>query len=188
MDQKIIVLDIETTEVAVAKGGKIVELGIVELDLATGAKKMLYSKVFNPGGLTAEQLATKWICASGYMTPLEILEGANFQDELPVIQNILDQYLNGATAFNRVFDVSFLKNEGVTFTKDLPCPMLLATPVCKLPHARGGSGYKWPKVQEAWDFFFGKNTDYVELHRGPDDAWHEADIVYELFKRGIFKI
>lgn len=188
MDKKIVVLDIETTEIAVAKGGRIVELGMVELDLATGQKKMLYNKVFNPGGITAEQLATKWICASGYMTPQEILAGANFEECQPEIQNILDQYPNGATAFNRVFDVSFLKNEGIVFQRDLPCPMLLATNICKLPHARGGSGYKWPKVQEAWDHFFGKNTGYVELHRGADDAWHEADIVYEEFKMGIFKL
>ena len=62
--------------------------------------------------------------------------------------------------------------------------MKLATNVVKL---RGRRGYKWPKVQEAWDFFFGK-TNYVELHRGADDAKHEAMIVHELYKRGIFKV
>jgi DNA polymerase-3 subunit epsilon len=48
------------------------------------------------------------------------------------------------------------------------------------------NGSKWAG-QEAYDFFFGK-TDYIETHRGADDAFHEAEIVYELYKRGIFKI
>jgi hypothetical protein len=63
--------------------------------------------------------------------------------------------------------------------------MKLATNVCQILNVRGG--FKWPKVGEAYEFFFGK-TDYVETHRGADDAFHEADIVYELYKRGVFKI
>ena len=62
--------------------------------------------------------------------------------------------------------------------------MKIATDVCKIPSM---SGYKWPNVQEAYDFFFGK-TDYTELHRGADDAFHEADIVYELYKMEKFTI
>lgn len=62
--------------------------------------------------------------------------------------------------------------------------MKLSTNICQLP---GNRGFKWPKVPEAYEFFFGK-TGYIESHRGADDAFHEADIVYELFKRGVFKI
>jgi DNA polymerase-3 subunit epsilon len=56
--------------------------------------------------------------------------------------------------------------------------------VCKIPGNYGK--YKWPKVEEAYDFFF-PNNNYVEKHRGADDAFHEADIVYELHKIGLFK-
>lgn len=183
---KILVLDIETTG-WLRDGEKIVELGIVVLDLTDGSKEIVYDKVFNPG-YTAEQLATKWICIEGYMSPEEILAGHNIKECLPEIQAIIDQYPNGATAFNRSFDVDYLKSVGVVFNRPLPCPMLLSTPICKRPHARGGSGYKWPKVQEAWDYFFGSGTGYVEKHRGADDAFHEADIVFELYKKGVFKL
>ena len=64
--------------------------------------------------------------------------------------------------------------------------MILSTNICKIPSPKG-KGYKWPKVQEAYDFLFGE-TAYVEEHRGADDAYHEADIVYELYLRGVFKI
>jgi DNA polymerase-3 subunit epsilon len=51
---------------------------------------------------------------------------------------------------------------------------------------RNGS-YKWPKVEEAYEFLFGK-TGYVEAHRGADDAMHEGEIVYELIKRNKFNV
>ena len=63
--------------------------------------------------------------------------------------------------------------------------MILSTNICKLKGRYKGK-YKWPSVQEAWDFYFG-NTGYVEKHRGADDAFHEADIVFELIKRGLYK-
>lgn len=183
---KILIGDIETTDF-LPKGGKIVEVGLVSLDLNTGVKEIIYNKVFNPG-LTRENLAKKWICENGYMTPDEILAGENLKACIPEIQKIVDEHPLGFTAFNRLFDEGFLKSEGVVFGKLLPCPMILSTPICKLPHARAGSGYKWPKVQEAWDIFFGKNTGYLEKHRGADDAFHEAEIVYYLYKHGHFKI
>jgi len=63
--------------------------------------------------------------------------------------------------------------------------MLFATKVCKIPGFYGS--WKWPKVQEAWDFLFGK-TNYIEKHRGADDALHEAQIVYKLYKEHGFEL
>ncbi len=62
--------------------------------------------------------------------------------------------------------------------------MLVSTPICKCPNKNGRGGYKWPKVEEAYKHFF-PESEYVELHRGADDAFHEADIVYELHKLGL---
>lgn len=101
-------------------------------------------------------------------------------------KKILDDYTLGATAFNNDFDFGFLESRGFIFPKKLACPMKLSTDICKIPHT-SGIGFKWPKVQEAWDFFFG-NTGYIETHRGADDAFHEASIVYELYKMDVFKI
>jgi len=56
--------------------------------------------------------------------------------------------------------------------------MLRATGMCKITKA-GRSGYKWPKVEEAWEHFF-PDQPYVEQHRALDDALHEAKIAYAI--------
>ena len=64
--------------------------------------------------------------------------------------------------------------------------MKLSTDICKIPSPRG-RGYKWPNVEEAYKFFTVK-TDFIEKHRGADDALHEAEIIHHLYKLGIFKL
>jgi len=186
---KILIVDIETTgflsKKNPEKSGKIVEIGVVRLNLKNGKKKILFDYIVNPG-LTKNQLSKTWICKNGYMEPDDILAGHSFLSLAEELQEIINQHKNGATAFNRKFDVDFLEAYGITFPKLLPCPMLLSTPICKLPKANSYyPGYKWPKVEEAYKHFF-PESEYVELHRGADDAFHEADIVYALHKLNKF--
>lgn len=182
---KIAIVDIESTDF-LNKGGKIVEVGIVELCLETGKKEIVFNEVCHEKGITLDQVKNSWIVANSTLTVEMIRNSPSFEKLLPIIQETLDRYPDGATAFNNTFDFDFLEDRGVVFCKKLPCPMKLSTNICKIPHPTYG-GFKWPKVQEAYDFFFGK-TDYIEQHRGADDAFHEADIVLELYKRGIFKL
>ena len=63
--------------------------------------------------------------------------------------------------------------------------MILLTPIMRLPTAH--KGFKWPNVEEAYKFFFPKSS-YIEKHRGADDAFHEAKIIYEMFKIDQFNI
>lgn len=182
---KVLVLDLETTEF-LEKGGKIVEIGIVELDLSNGEAKIIYNQVCHEKGITADDVANSWIIQNSDLNAELIKYSPSLDRIKPTVQRILDDYPLGATAFNNAFDFGFMDSRGFVFPKKLPCPMKLSTHICKIPSPRG-SGYKWPKVQEAWDFFFGK-TDYIEQHRGADDALHEAKIVYELYKMGVFKI
>lgn len=177
---KILIIDIETT--GFLPTGKICEIGIVELCLVTGEKKILFDRVINPG-LSKEQLLDSWIVKNGYMNADEILNGVPFDEIKDEVQEIINQYPDGATAFNRDFDVRFLESYGIKFPKKLPCPMLKSTPICKL-HGKYNS-YKWPKVEEAYKHFFPEST-YVELHRGADDAFHEADIVLALHRMNCF--
>ena len=186
MKNKILILDIETTDTN-PKKGHIVEIGIVTLDIVTGDKEIIYDKIFQPPNMTVDQIAESWICEQGYMDPFEIFNGEILKDHIVEIQNILFKYERGATAFNNAFDFRFMESEGIVFPVKLGCPMLISTPICKVPYPSGRAGDKWPKVEEAYNFFFPGNT-YKELHRGADDAFHEADIVFELIKRGKFKI
>jgi DNA polymerase III epsilon subunit-like protein len=181
--QKIAIIDIETTGFLQA-GGKIVEVGIVELDLANGNKQIIFDQVTHEKGITRAEVENSWIIKNSNLTVEDVRTSKCLDILRPEIQDILNFYQFGCTAFNNTFDFGFMENRRFVFPKKLACPMKLSTNVCKIP---GNRGYKWPKVPEAYEFFFGK-TGYVESHRGADDAFHEADIVYELFKRGVFTI
>lgn len=181
---KILIIDIETTGF-LNSNGKIVEVGIVELDLTNGDKKIIFDYVCHETGITPDEINNSWIVKNSTLSLEQIKYSQNLEALKPKIQCIVNDYPAGATAFNNDFDFGFLENRGIIFKKKLDCPMKLSTDICKIPSPRGG--YKWPKVEEAHKFFFGE-VGYVEAHRGADDAFHEADIVYKLFEMGVFKV
>jgi DNA polymerase-3 subunit epsilon len=171
---KLAVIDIETTGF-LEQNGKIVEIGIVELDLDNGNIEPLLHYVCYEDGITKEEIANSWIIKNSNLTAKQIRFGINLNILKSKIQTIANEY--SITAFNRVFDISFLIAKlGIEFTNLYPCPMLELTPIMKLP---GKRGYKWPNVNEAYKYFF-PNSDYNEKHRALDDATHEAEIIYKL--------
>lgn len=186
MQNQILVVDIETTGF-LNQGGKIVEVGMVLLNLLDGSVTSVYNSVVNEAGFDRNHTRNPygWIFSNSDLSYDEVANAPGLESEKATIQALFDQY--PATAFNKSFDFDFLRDRGFRIN-DLACPMLLATPICKLPAMYGRSGYKWPKVEEAWEHFFGPDTGYVEAHRGLDDAKHEALIVYELYKMGVFKV
>lgn len=185
MTDKILIVDIETTGF-LNQGGKIVEVGIVELNLSNGERKILFDEVCHESGITLEELKNSWIVKNSDLNVELVKYSENLERKKKRIQKIFNDYPAGATAFNNVFDFGFMENRGFVFVKKLPCPMLLSTDICQLPNTKG-VGFKWPKVEEAHKHFFG-DVGYIEKHRGADDAYHEAEIVYELYKMGIFKL
>ncbi|NME70554.1 exonuclease domain-containing protein [Flammeovirga aprica] len=186
MNNKILVIDIETTGF-LNQGGHIAEIGIVELDLETGAKKIVFDKVCREDGMTNHSIHNSWIVSNDYMTATEIINSRNLEEYREELQAIINAYPLGATAYNRSFDMDFLESRNFTFPRKLGCPMILSTDICKVSWNDYYQKWKWPKVQEAYDFFFPDN-DYTEIHRGADDAFHEADIVMELYRRGVLEV
>lgn len=185
MQNQILVVDIETSGF-LNQGGKIVEIGIVLLDLSDGSVKPLYESLVKEPGFDRKhsQNPYGWIFTNSDLRYEDVLGAPDLERQRPTIQALFNEY--PATAFNKSFDFDFLRDRGFRIN-DLDCPMKLATPICKLPKANGWGGYKWPKVEEAWKYFFG-NTGYMEAHRGLDDAKHEAQIVYALYKMGVFTV
>ena len=191
MEKNILVLDIETTGF-LDKGGKIIEIGIVDLDLSTGKVIPLFDKVCHERPITRKEVEDSWIVKNSTLTVEDIQISRQLKEYSKEIQDILTAYPLGCTAYNNAFDFGFLENRGFIFPKKLACPMILSINEVKAPFKknsfRGNSQkYKYPNFQEAWDHFFGK-TGYIEAHRGLDDAMHEAKLVFELYKKGIFKI
>lgn len=183
---KILILDLETTGF-LNKGGKIVEIGIVELDLGTSEKKIIFNEVCHEQPITAKEIEDSWIVNNSDMSVEAIKYSGTLESKRRRIQTILNDYPLGATAFNNAFDFGFMENRGFVFPRKLDCPMKLSTDICKIPNRNNYAGFKWPKVEEAHFHFFG-DVGYVEQHRGADDAFHEADIVLALYKLGVFKI
>lgn len=174
---KIAIVDIETT--GFLPKGLILEVGIAELDLATGTAVPIYDRLVRENGFSEEH-KDSWIFKNSDLKFEDVMQAEPL--DTSAIQNILNSY--PATAFNKRFDFEFMKSRGLK-VKELDCPMLLAVNVCRLPGKF--RGYKWPTVEEAWKHFF-PDEPYSEKHRGADDALHEARIVYELYKMGVFKV
>ena len=179
----IAIVDIETTGFLNQKG-LIVEIGIVSLNLNSGAIKEEFDSLIREPGLNTAHAKPPygWIFENSSLSYEEVSRAPLLSDLFKEIQAVFDKYPTGLTAYNAAFDLPFLRSRSFSFTQ-LPCPMIAATPVVNLPPNPGRNTPKWPKVEEAWDFLFG-DTGYVESHRALDDAKHEAKIVYELYKRG----
>ena len=185
--KEIAVVDIETTGFQ-NQGGLIVEIGIVGLDLDTGNITNEFDSIVKENDFSERHNKNPygWIFQNSDLKYEDVLLGTNLTKMLPEIQTLLNKFSLGATAFNKQFDFGFLKSRGLRI-KELPCIMLSATPVVDLPPNPGFSDPKWPKVEEAWEYFF-PNTVYKEAHRALDDARHEALIAFELYKLGKFQI
>jgi len=185
--KKIVIVDIETSGFQ-HQGGLIVEVGIVSLNLQTGNISNEFSEIVQEDGFGEQHTRDPygWIFKNSDLQYEDVVRASNLLKIMPKIQTIFDKYPCGATAYNKQFDFGFLKSRGLRI-KELPCIMLSAAPVVNLPPNPGYRDPKWPKVQEAWDFFFPR-SDYIEAHRALDDARHEALIAYELYKLGKFRV
>ena len=99
-------------------------------------------------------------------------------------------YITKLVAHNLRFDRAVVRSELKRFGSffDHPiwtgkdyCTMLASTPICKLKATRG-SGYKWPKLQEAYKFFFNKEFD--KAHSALADVNACKEIYFKLQEYG----
>lgn len=182
--EKIIwIVDIETTWFF-DQWWLIVEVGIASLNLDTWEVTWIYDSVVRENWFNSSH-ENSWIFDNSSLSFSEVSSAPSFQSQKSIIQSHIDLFAAWITAYNKDFDFTFLRDRWIKISKELPCPMIVATPVLKLP-STGYGDYKRPKVEEAWDFLVG--TPYVEQHRWLDDAIHEARIVYELYKKWHFVI
>ena len=177
------VLDVETTGL-IPLYDLIVEIGIVELNLLTGETQVLFDSVVREPKF-GEEHKNSWIFENSDLTFDEVKNAPSFDEIIPELQEIFNEYC--VTAFNKSFDLGFLKARGINVPYELPCIMLAATNILKIPFLRGKKEWKWPNCQEAWNFFF-PNSYYIEKHRALDDALHEAMILFEIYRRRLLPI
>lgn len=168
---KILVLDLETTGLN-PELDCIVEVGAVVLDLETGESRKAFHQIVRESSFS-DSYKDSWVFQNTDLKYEDVLNSSPL-DKLE-LQRLLDIY--PVCSYNTAFDFSFLLALGFKLNP-LPCPMKFLTPILKIENYYG---YKYPKVQEAYNFFF-PNNSYVEQHRALDDAIHEAEIIFKLSK------
>ncbi len=175
----VVVVDCETTGLD-PHYDIILEIGIVELDISTGKTKVLFDSLVKEP-MFGEEHKYSWIFENSDLSFDDVMNAPFLDEKIPEIQAIFSR--SSVTAYNKSFDLGFLKSRGIRVPNELPCIMLTATNILKIPFLRGNKKYKWPNCQESFNFFF-PALDYIEKHRAADDAIHEAMILYEIFRRG----
>lgn len=175
-EELIVVVDIETTGFF-HKEDCILEISVCRLDLDSGECSELFNKLIRENHYSVKH-RDAWIFKNSDLRYEDILKAKPLNVYKKELQRIFNIY--PATAFNKRFDFGFLKDRGFLI-KELPCPMVSATDILKLPPKKPGTIYKWPSVEEAWKYFF-PEKEYIEKHRAYDDSVHEALIIVELYK------
>ncbi len=173
--KKVIVLDIETT--GLNHTHSIVEIGICILNLNTGEINPTFNLICKEKEKIIEKDA--WIFENSDLSYDEVINAP----DLNKFRNIIQAFFNlnyPCTAFNQKFDFGFLENRNLKISNKFWDPMILLTNIMKIPHDY--YIYKFPSVQESYNFLFGNNK-YSEKHRALDDALLESKIVYETYKR-----
>ncbi len=66
------------------------------------------------------------------------------------------------------------------------CTKEKSTNICKLPHANGGRGYKWPKLEELHNFLF--NEGFDGAHDALNDVKAMKKCFFELLNRKLIII
>jgi len=172
--EEIAIIDLETTGKDTYSDA-IVEIGICKLNLKTGAIESIFDKICQEKNKEIKYNA--WIFKNSDLEYYDVKEAADLTTFRKEIQHILNKY--PITSYNQNFDFNFLKNRGFKIKKKFWDPMFKAQYILKIERYNGY--YKWPSFQEAWDHFF-PNHKYTESHRAFDDAFHEAQLIYEIYK------
>ena len=176
---ELLVLDIETDGLT-ANRDSIVEIGVVILNTNTGNIEKAFHSLIREENHELDESA--WIFGHSTLTANEVkANGVSINQIRSQLQLLLSKY--PSIAYNCKFDFGFLNYRKFDIPKVAPDPMFLMTDVLKIKNSRGG--YKWPTVQECLNYFGIKEA---EPHRAQEDAVLEARIIYEMIKKGIYKL
>jgi DNA polymerase-3 subunit alpha (Gram-positive type) len=168
------VIDIETTGFDPYED-KILEIGIVEVNTKSETVIPFFHEIVWQQGITGEE----WIFKNSSLTPSMVSDGISWRYHKDRLQYWLNRY--PTTAFNSDFDFAFLKARDIEINGLGLDPMLFLTDKCKIPCYRDcGFQWKWPSVEEAYEFLF--NYPIKEPHRALGDAIIEGKIMLKIFK------
>jgi DNA polymerase-3 subunit epsilon len=168
---QILVVDIETTGF-VPETGSIVEVAMVLVDTKTKEIKTLFNEVLHDDNF-GEHSKNAWIFSNSTLTYNEVRDSKHIEHYRPQMQSILNQYQ--MTAFNKKFDLSFLRARGFKCNDLGKCIMESTKEYLGILY----NEYKNPSVVKAYRKLFNQ-PEYEEDHRANQDCIDEAKILLKL--------
>lgn len=145
-----------------------------------------YHVFVRPVGWTMSADATR---ANGITQDMLVTNGVSIMNVLRAWNALIDQGVV-FVAHNSNFDLKVMRGE--LRRANLPdrfdeteafCTMKASTPICKIPGARG---VKWPKLTEAYQFFF--NETFENAHEALADARACARVFKKLTEIGAYQM
>ena len=177
---EILVVDIETANIDREKNNwdiencLICEIGLVNLNLNSGRIKQIFNQTCREDKSPDPE---SWVFNNTSLSCKMIDESPHFEDFKDKLKEIFSS--KPVTAWSHNFDLRTLASP----PRCLEMPSIFWDPKCTLTHflkipLELGSGYKWPKVQEAFEYFY-PNKKWQQKHRAIDDAKIEANIIFQ---------
>lgn len=177
MGNKLFVLDLETTGFDPVFD-RILEITIYELHTENYKYKLVYNTVIKQD-ICQKFIQDCWVVQQGYMTLEEIDRGRDQSKVKSDVLQLLEK--QQVTSFNTAFDIPFIKNQ--LQVKDFIVPFCLmqdSTGIVQSPSYNNYSEWKWPKLQEAYGYFYGESKE--EKHRSDYDTELAVQIAIALLK------
>lgn len=175
---KVAVIDIETTGFS-KKFDKIIEIGIVELNINTKEKKVLLNSPIYEKGV--EAFEENDIFHKFDVSYEEVIKAPPLESLQKQLQLIFNNYR--VTAFNTNFDLIFLENRGFSFPKKLKDIMKHVREI--VPKTRKYNfqdAYQYMhNLKENSEGNYLSDSDYIQQHQAIDDAIYEAELLYFLY-------
>jgi hypothetical protein len=170
---KLLVVDLETT--GVFNTDVIVEIGIALVDTDEKTIELVFDKPVKANGFDATKHKHSWIFKNSSLKLEDVDNAGLLEDYRAELQDLFDKYK--MTAYNKGFDVRFLKAAGFTLG-DSKCLMESTSQYLVFENKDGKK--RKPSFEEVYNQFFGDDGKYVEKHRGGADAFDEGRLLLHL--------
>jgi len=181
---EILVVDIEIANIDVTEDTwdvencLICEIGIVNLNLDSGEIIPVFNQTCREDDSPDPE---SWVFKNTSLTCQMIAESAHFEEFKDVLQEIFNR--KPVTSWGHDLDLDHLEcpSRCLTIPSKFWDPKRTLTDFLKIPFD-SGTGYKWPKVIEAFKHFY-PDEKWQQNHRAIDDAKIEADIIYKAIEK-----
>ncbi len=181
---EILIVAIETANIDYKKDNwaidncLICEIGIANLNLDSGKIKQVFNQICKEDDSPDPK---SWIFKTTSLTCEMIAESTHFEDLKDKLQDILNS--KPVTSWDHDFDLDSLEcpSRCLAIPTKFWDPKHTLTNFLEIPRY-SGYGYKWPKVTEAFEYFY-PNKKWQQTHRAMDDAIIEADIIFQAVEK-----